>query len=302
MDRLFTMRVFLQVIDAGSFAAAARSLEMSKPMVTRAVAELETHLRARLLHRSTRTVVATDVGTDFAERCREILAATAEAEARAGLDRVAPAGTLRIAMPSALGLAVLAPLIAAYSREYPDVSVDITLADRPIDLVEEGLDVAIVVVDMLRSDDVIRRQASSSRFVACCTPEYASQNVPSNFRDLRNHRVLCLKNSAKKLLTKGCTSLHVTSSTAMLRLLAKEGLGIAILPAYLVAEDLASGCLTQVLLGETLEHADVYVVYPSRKYVPSKVVRFVEMSVEYLGTIDNQQVEHAASGKHHRSA
>jgi DNA-binding transcriptional LysR family regulator len=282
LDRLFTMRVFLQVVDSGSFAAAARALELSKPMVTRAVAQLETHLRSRLLQRSTRKVTPTDIGTEYAERCREILTATAEAEARAGLDRIAPSGALRVAMPSALALALLAPLIANYCKQYPDVSVDITLADRPIDLVEEGFDVAIVVDNMLRSEDVITREASGSRFVACCSPAYLDGHPPRTYAELRSHRVLCLKNFAKKLSIAGCSSLHITTNTAMLRLLASEGLGIAILPSFLIAEDLAQGSLIQVLRDETLEHVDICIAYPSRKYVPAKVMRFVDMGLAQL--------------------
>jgi DNA-binding transcriptional LysR family regulator len=289
LDRLFTMRVFLQVVDSGSFAGAARALELSKPMVTRAVAQLETHLRSRLLQRSTRKVTPTDIGTEYAERCREILTATAEAEARAGLDRIAPSGALRVAMPSSLALALLAPLIANYCKQYPDVSVDITLADRPIDLVEEGFDVAIVVDNMLRSDDVITREASGSRFVACCSPAYLEGPAPRTYAELRSHRVLCLKNFAKKLSITGCSNLHITTNTAMLRLLASEGLGIAILPSFLIADDLAQGSLIQVLRNETLEHVDICIAYPSRKYVPAKVTHFVDMGLAQLSVWNQNQ-------------
>jgi DNA-binding transcriptional LysR family regulator len=273
------MRVFLQVVDGGSFTSAARTLELSKPMVTRAVAQLETHLRARLLQRSTRNVTPTEAGTEYAERCREILAATAEAEARAGLERIAPAGALRVAMPSALALALLAPLVAAYCKQYPEVSVDITLADRPIDLVEEGIDVAVVVDNMLKSDDVITRQASGSRFVACGAPAYLQGIHPQTYSELRNHRVLCLKSFAKRLSSVGCVNLHLTTNTAMLRLLALEGLGIAILPGFLIGGDLADGSLLRVLQDEKLEQVEIQVAYPSRKYVPAKVMHFVDMSL-----------------------
>ena len=289
MDRLFTMRVFLQVVDSGSFAGAARALELSKPMVTRAVAQLETHLRSRLLQRSTRKVAPTDIGTEYAERCREILTATAEAEARAGLDRIAPSGALRVAMPSSLALALLAPLIATYCKQYPEVSVDITLADRPIDLIEEGFDVAIVVGNMLRSDDVITREASGSRFVACCSPAYLDGPAPQTYAELRSHRVLCLKNFTRKLSLAGCSNLHITTNTAMLRLLASEGLGIAILPSFLITEDLTQGSLIQVLREETLEHVHICIAYPSRKYVPAKVIHFVDMGLAQLSAWNQNQ-------------
>ncbi|OAJ56530.1 hypothetical protein A6V36_33740 [Paraburkholderia ginsengiterrae] len=288
MDRLFTMRVFVQVIDSGSFAGAARVLELSKPMVTRAIAELETHLRARLLQRSTRNVLPTTTGTEFAERCREILSATAEAEARAGHEAAAPSGALRVAMPSALALALLAPLVAAYCKRYPEVSIDITLADRPIDLIEEGFDVAVVVEAMLRSEDIVTRKASGSSFVACATPAYLTGANPKSYAELANHRILCLKSFAKRFAAAGCSNLHLTTNTAMLRLLAREGLGIAILPAFLIANDLADGSLRKVLADEKLDRVDIHVAYPSRKYVPAKVMHFVEMSLAQLDALSHR--------------
>jgi DNA-binding transcriptional LysR family regulator len=296
LDRLFTMHVFLQVIDTGSFTAAARSLDISNSLASRAVAQLEAHLRVRLLHRSTRKVTATEAGTEFAERCREILTATAEAEAQAGLGRANSSGSLRVALPSALALAALAPLVAAYYRKYPEVSIDVTLIDRPIDLIEEGYDVAIVIAGMLRSDDVITRQVRGNRFIACCTPTYLQGKPPSTYAQLRDHHVLCLKAHAKKLTAEGCTPLHVSNNTAMLHLLAREGMGIAFLPGYLVAEDLNNGTLTQVLAQEKLEHVDIHVAYPSRRYVPSKVVHFVEMSLEYLSTVNIKSEDVASVG------
>ncbi|RQS62190.1 LysR family transcriptional regulator [Burkholderia sp. Bp8963] len=282
---MFTMSVFLQVVDSGSFASAARTMDLSKPTVTRAVAQLEAHLRTRLLQRSTRKVTPTEAGTEYAERCREILATIAEADARAGLERITSAGALRVAMPSALGLALLAPLVAAYCKQYPDVSIDISLLDRPIDLVEEGIDVAIVVDNMLNSDDVVTREASSSRFVACCAPAYLQGPPPRSFAELREQRVLCLKRFAKRLSSAGCMNLHVTTNTAMLRLLAREGLGIAILPEFLISRDFADGSLLKVLEHEELEPIDIQVAYPSRKYLPAKVMHFVDMSLARLATL-----------------
>ncbi len=163
MDRLFTMRVFLQVIDCGSFAAAARTLELSRPMVTRAVAQLEARLQTRLLQRGSRKIVPTPHGHEFAERCRGILAATAEAEASAGEAHAMPSGVLRIAMPCALATALASPLVAAYCKLYPDVSIVLTLVDRPIDLIAEGFDIAVINENMLLSDDVITHDANR-----CC--------------------------------------------------------------------------------------------------------------------------------------
>jgi DNA-binding transcriptional LysR family regulator len=158
------MRVFLQVADCGSFAATVRTLNLSRPMVTRAIAQLGANLKTRLLQRSSRKVTPTAIGYEFAERCREILAATAEAEACASNASAAPSGELRVAMSCALAIALASPLVAAYCKQYPDVSIDLTLVDRPIDLVEEGFDVAVVNENMLLSDDVTTHDANRCRF------------------------------------------------------------------------------------------------------------------------------------------
>ncbi|CAB3750906.1 LysR family transcriptional regulator [Paraburkholderia humisilvae] len=293
MDRLFTMRVFLQVADCGSFASAARTLGLSRPMVTRAVAQLEAHLNARLLQRSSRKVTPTAIGYEFAQRCHEILAATAEAEACAGNAGATPSGELRIAMPCALAIALASPLVAAYCKRYPDVSIELTLVDRPIDLVEEGFDVAVVNENMLLSDDVTTHDANRCQFIACCTPSWLQGRELLSFDDVREHRILCIKGFARHLSAAGCTRLHVSSSVAALKLLVREGIGIAILPAYAVADELAAGQLAQVLHQAKLPSIDVQVAYPTRKHVSPKVLRFVDMSLEQIQAFDDVAISEA---------
>lgn len=285
MDRLLTMQVFVQVIDSGSFAAAARALDMSKPMVTRAIAELESHLQTRLLHRNPRNVAPTPVGVAYAEQRRHILSATAEAAALASGDSQNPSGSLRVAMPSAIALAILGPLIANYCKQYPEVSVDIALLDRPIDLVEENVDVAVVVDNMLTTEDVIVREACRSHFVACCSPSYATESVPATYVTASGHRMLCLKNTARRLRTKGFLNVHTSTATGMLKLLALKGLGIAILPDFLIADELKDGRLVRALEDEPQDQISIGLAYPTRKYTSAKVACFVEMGMSHFGTL-----------------
>jgi DNA-binding transcriptional LysR family regulator len=283
LDRLATMRIFLQVVDCGSFAVAARTLDISRPMVTRAVAQLEARLHTRLLQRTSRRVFATASGCEFAARCREILAATDEAEANVGRAQM-PSGVLRIAMTCALAIALAAPLVGAYCRLYPDVSIILTLTDRPVDLVAEGFDIAVVHENMLLSHDVVRHNASRCSFIACCTPGYLRASEPNLPRALREHRVLCIEGLSRRLSAAGYTRLHVSSSIAAIKPLLLEGVGIAILPAYAVAAELAEGTLVQVPHEERLPFVNVQVAYPSGQQVSAKVLTFVEMSLEHIGT------------------
>ncbi|AJG19488.1 Transcriptional regulator, LysR family [Cupriavidus basilensis] len=155
--------------------------------------------------------------------------------------------------------------------------------DRQIDMIEEGFDVAIVVDSMLNSDDVVARRASLSHFVACCTPAYlGSLQAPSTFAELKGHRIFCLRRFAGELPKLESRRVNITGNSAMLRLLALEDAGIVIVPTFLVTDDLSAGRLVKVLQNETLPAVDVWVAYPTRKYVSAKVERFVEAAFTQL--------------------
>ena len=160
LDRVTSMQVFVRVAALGSFSAAARALDLSQTMVTKHVAALEERLGIKLLHRSTRKLVLTEGGRNYLAACERILAEIEEAEASASLDRVEPRGTLRLNVPLTFGFRQIAPALAEFSRLYPAVSFDLGLADRYVDLIDEGWDLAIRIGRLKDSSLVARRLAA----------------------------------------------------------------------------------------------------------------------------------------------
>ena len=190
MDRFLEMRTFVQVVDTGSFVGAAEPLDMSKAAVSRYVADLEARLGVRLLHRTTRRLSLTEDGEVFYLRCKELLggldAAEAEVTARSG-DAI---GQLRVNAPVSFGILYLAPVWAAFKARHPQVSFDVTLSDRVVDIVEEGFDLAIRITQ-LQNTSLISRRLASTRMVLCASPTYlARQGTPVHPSELVQHHIL----------------------------------------------------------------------------------------------------------------
>uniref|UniRef100_UPI003F4924CA LysR family transcriptional regulator n=1 Tax=Cupriavidus necator TaxID=106590 RepID=UPI003F4924CA len=285
MDRLFSMRIFVQVVENASFAAAARALDISPAMATRAVASLENRLRSRLLQRSTRSVTPTPIGLDYAQRCQVILDAVAQADEVAVKDHIRPSGVLRVALPSTLALTILPRVFSDFTYHFPEVSLDISIVDRHIDLVEDGYDMAIALDTMLTSESIVSRCVPFGRFIACCTPTYlGSRPVPTQWHDLIDHRVLCLRRFTEKVRALPSNRLDTSTSSAMLRMLALENCGIALLPDFMVRDDLAQGRLIQVLSEAPLPEMCLWLAYPTRQYISAKVSRFMEAALSALET------------------
>lgn len=277
------MRIFVQVVENASFAAAARALDISPAMATRAVASLESRVRSRLLQRSTRSVTPTDVGLDYAQRCRAILDAVAQADEVAVKDHVRPSGVLRVALPSTLALTILPRVFSDFTRRYPEVSLDISIVDRHIDLVEEGYDLAIALDTMLTSESIVSRCVPFGRFIACCTPTYlGSRPVPTQWSELTDHRVLCLRRFTEKVRALSAVRFDTSTSSAMLRMLALENCGIALLPDFMVGDDLSQGSLIQVLRAAPLPDMCLWLAYPTRQYISAKVSKFIEAALHAL--------------------
>lgn len=151
MDILKGMQVFASVVESGSFVRAADNLDLSPTAASRLVADLERHLGAQLLQRSTRRVNLTDVGAEYYDRCRQILADVEEAASQAATAERQPRGTLRIGLPHSFGLRYIAPLVPEFSKRYPDLKLELNFSDRTVDLVEEGIDIAIRVTGNLKT-------------------------------------------------------------------------------------------------------------------------------------------------------
>jgi len=195
MDRLQSMRVFVKVADNGSFARTAAQMDLSAAVVTRHVAELESHLGVRLLNRTTRSLSLTGAGQVYLERCRQIIDEVDEADALISSASRDPKGTLKVVAPVSFGLRNLAPLVKKYQELHPKVVVDLALTDRAVDLVEEGYDCGILLTRMINSESLISRVLAETRVMLCASPAYiAEHGEPVTPQELGEHGVLGLPN------------------------------------------------------------------------------------------------------------
>jgi len=275
------MQTFAAVVDAGSFVRASDALGMSKAAVSRQVGELETRLGVRLLHRTTRKLSLTEEGEVFHARCRELLGALAEAEAELTARSGQAVGLLKVSAPVSFGLLHLAQLWAGFLAAHPNVSLEVALSDRMVDLVEEGFDVAIRIA-RLPSSSLVSRKLSTTRMVLCASPRYLQEHgTPEHPSDLAAHQVL-----AYTLLTTGdawefegpegpvtvkVTPRMHTNSGDTCRAAALGHQGIILQPTFLIGEDLRSGALVEVLPQYRSLELGIYALYPTRKHVLPKV-------------------------------
>ena len=282
LDRFTSMQVFVRVAALGSFSAAGRALNLSQTMVTKHVAALEGRLGIKLLHRSTRKLVLTEGGRSFLAASERILAEMEEAEASATLDRVEPRGTLRLNVPLTFGFREIAPALADLARLYPSVSVDLGLADRYVDLIEEGWDLAIRI-GRLQDSSLVARKLAPCRIVVCAAKTYLdSHGIPLAPDDLTQHNCLgytlptALSASRWIFGREGATivpvagNLRANNGDALLGA-ALAGQGIIYQPTFLVGDSLRDGSLVRVLAEHEIPELGIYAVLPSGRQAPAKV-------------------------------
>lgn len=287
MDRLQSMRVFAKVVEQGSFARAGVQLDISNAVVTRHVADLEQHLGTRLLNRSTRKLSLTETGQQYLERVRQILNDIDDADAMAAQSARCPSGTLRIYCHPNFGQVALAKLLPAFSALEPKVVLDVTLADRPVDLVEEGYDIGIFIDNQKIDSSMIARKLATSSVVLTAAPGYVSRKgEPMAPRDLSKHD--CLNHSYEKVrhtwpvqcggkpVEVPIVSRMVSNNNAVLREAAIAGLGVMMRPSFTLGDDIADGKLVRLLRDHCVGRLGVYMVYPSRRLLSAKVRAFTE--------------------------
>ena len=290
MDRALEMQVFCTVVDKGTFVGAAEPLEMSKAAISRYVSALEERLGARLLHRTTRKLSLTEEGRQFYHQAREVLALMDQAEEAVSSAAPEPSGVLRVNAPVSFGVLHLAPLWGAFMNAHPNVELDISLNDRLVDLVEEGFDAAIRIARMENSSLVGRRLAGT-RMCLCASPDYLVSHPPlRTLADLAEHRVIAYTNFAtgNEWLfdgPDGRVSVRTRSSVRCnngdtCRSIALAGGGIALQPSFMVGEDLRSGALVEILPEYRSIELGIYVVYPTRKHLASKVRALISFLTE----------------------
>ncbi len=291
MDRLQAITAFVTVVEAGSFARAAERLDASVSAVSRHVAELEAHLDARLLNRTTRRLSLTEAGTTFHERCVQLLADLEEAEQSASQGGATPRGTLKLTCPITYGVRVLAPAIAAFVARHAQVRVDAELSDRAVDLVDEGFDLA-VRIGAIRSQFLVARRIGSTALVCCASPGYlARHGTPRAPEDLSRHACLTyeyapVRNQWRFAAPDGgeravrvAGPIHANNGR-MLVALAAEGAGIACEPDFIVAPEIAGGRLVPILEDWTAPAMPIHAAYPSRRHLSAKVRAFVDFLAE----------------------
>lgn len=290
MDKFQEMQAFTAVVEAGSFVGAADAMGLSKAAVSRQIADLESRLAVRLLHRTTRKLSLTDEGSVFYARCRELLGELAEAEAELSARSGQAVGALKVSAPVSFGLLYLAPVWAGFMAAQPQVKLDVTLSDRMVDLVDEGFDIAVRVA-RLPSSSLVSRKLSSTRMVLCASPEYLQRNgTPQHPHELAQHHVLAytlmangdtwdFTGSDGPVSVKVMPRMHSNSGdTCVAAALGHQGLVLQ--PTFLIADALRSGALVEVMPAYRALELGIYALYPTRKHVVPKVRLLIDHLVQ----------------------
>jgi DNA-binding transcriptional LysR family regulator len=279
--------IFTRVVECHSFTQAALGLNMQKSTVSRRIALLEERLGVRLLNRTTRKLRLTEVGQAYYERCRQIMLDFAEAEQAVMQLQLRPSGLLRITAPIEFGQLFLGRVLGAFMREFPEISAEVELTSRKVDPVEEGVDIAILVGQPLDSTLIARPLLMSARSL-CASPAYLQQHgTPQTVAELVAHRAILLPADSPRywpLLGQAVACQRVLScnNITFAREAALAGAGIAGLPLMISREEVASGRLVEVLSGAQLPSAELYAVYPSRRFQTMKVKAFLDFLLASL--------------------
>ena len=290
MDKFLEMQTFAAVVDAGSFVKAADALAMSKAAVSRYVGDLESRLGVRLLHRTTRRLSLTEEGQVFHARCKDLLSDIDEAEAEITSGIADASGLVRVNAPVTFGIRHLARLWGDFRALHPKVTLDVTLADRVVDLVEEGYDLAIRIASLPNST-LISKRLSTTRMVLCASPQYLEERgTPRHPGELADHAIIAYSYWSTKdewhfdgphgkvsVRTQPC--IH-TNSGDTCRAAALVHQGVILQPTFLVGEDLAVGRLVELMPEFRSIELGIYAVYPTRKHVSPKVRLLIDFLAE----------------------
>lgn len=304
MDRMAAMETFVAVVDAGSFSAAARRLALGQPAVSKSVAQLEEHLGARLLLRSTRGLTPTDAGLRFCEHARLSIEEADQAEQAVRESSTGLSGRLRIGAAVTFTRLHVLPALKTFADRHPDLHLDIILDDRSIDLLEEGVDVALRMGALNDSSMTARRIASSRRLVVA-TPQYlAEAGTPATPAELSRHQAIIYSQRGGGetwAFRRDGTEVAVAVS-GRVRMSAAEGMrtavlghmGLAVASEWMFQPELANGSVRAVLTDWVLPDVDLWAVFPAGRMVTSKARAFVDFVAELLGGSGDEKAESAA--------
>lgn len=294
MDRVTSLLLFIRVVETGSFSKASVDLGLAQPTATKHVAALEKRLGARLLHRSTRGVTPTEVGSAFYDKCKQIARQLEEADNLASLMQQRMQGVLRISTSVAFGRRVLTPLALQFMRQHPELQLDLSFDDRYVNLVEQGIDVAIRM-GRLSDSSLGARYLGVNPWVLVASPAYLKdRGAPSKPEDLATHDALIyssvqgddrwhLRGSDGRPRPVAVRGPLRSNNLSALVAAARAGLGVAALPWYVAHDSVRDKALVPLLADWSLPEQEIHAVYPSPTLVPSKVSTFVDFVREHFG-------------------
>lgn len=287
MDTVTGIRLFIRVVETGSFSKASADMGITQPTATKHVAALEKRLGARLLHRSTRGVTPTEVGAAYYDKCKSIARQLEDADNLAALMQSRVRGTLRISTSVAFGRRVLTPLVLRFMQQHPELQIDLSFEDRYVNLVEQGMDLALRM-GRLADSSLGARFLGVNHWVLVGAPAYLREHgTPLAPAELAQHRALIYST------VQGDDVWHFTgpdggaqavgvhgplrsNNLSALLAAARAGLGLAVLPRYVAHDSMRSGAVQPLLPGWTLPSQEMHAVYPSPRLVPTKVSGFVD--------------------------
>ena len=314
VNKLQAMEVFVQVVDAGGFSRAADNMQLPKATVSTLIQQLEAALSVKLLHRTTRQVTVTADGAAYYERCLQILTDVKEAEESLSRTRLSPSGRLRVDAPTGLTSSILIPALPAFFDRYPDIVLELGSSDRPVDLIEEGVDCA-VRGGALGDSTLIARRVGVLNMVTCATPDYLQKwGTPGHPRELERHR--CVNYFSAKtgkiydwdftrdgeriqVPLPGLVALNDSNAYVEAGL---AGLGIVQMTDYLLMEHVDAGRLTPILTDWTSDPIPINIVYPQNRHLSTKVRVFVEWVAELFDSHPGMRVRQVAPPQPQRQA
>ncbi|TPE52720.1 LysR family transcriptional regulator [Amaricoccus solimangrovi] len=293
MDRLTEMEAFVQVVDHGGFTEAARKMGLSKSAISKHVSALEARLAVRLLNRTTRRVSPTEVGLAYYDRARTVLADAAEADEMVTAMQATPKGSLRISAPVSFGISHLSDAIARFLCAYPDVDAHMVLDDRYVEIVAEGFDLAIRIGQLEDSSLKARKLAETTRRLVAAPDYVARMGAPKTLDDLHRHQLLHYSNlatgnfwrlrapSGEERQIRVGGRLTVNNGDSLMRA-AEMGLGIALLPSFIIRGAIREGRLVELLPDRAVESLGVFAVYPEGRFAQPKLRAFIDFLAEHF--------------------
>jgi len=300
MDRLSAMHIFVRIVQQGSFSAVADEMGLSQSSVSKKVSALEDYIGSRLINRSSRQIVLTEVGTNYYEQCLGILERVDKAETQAKEFTSDPAGLLKVTLPTTFGRLHVVPYLSDFMNQYPKIKVDLKLLDHKVDLVTEGIDLALRIGE-LQDSSLVATTLGHSRRIVVASQAYLKRNgTPKHPSELVGHNCLVysllssvnswqLREQGKDIVVQVQGDFQANNGD-VLQEMALQDKGIAFLPSWLIKQDVQAGRLIEILSEFSPAPMPIYALYPKDRYMPLKVrffIDFLKKRLEKVGILQN---------------